>query len=98
MDIINQMRWFHAEVQPGDFVLLRERLEVKVIGLAAKEGYSWQSAFDDVYGWDLQHTRRVIWQDALVQELRRLQTSGALFAGRKQIPTFTRVKDDAFFL
>lgn len=94
-DIISQIRSFHAEVRPGDFVLLRERLEVTALGVVAEDGYSWQSVFDDVYGWDLQHTRRVIWQDQVAAELRQLQAGRALFAGRKQIPTFTRVRDKA---
>jgi len=94
LDIITQMRLFHQEIQAGDIVLLRNGYKVDAIGLAADEGYKWDDTFDDVYGWDLQHTRRVIWQHQLKRELESAQTAGGLFAGRKQIPTFTGVQDE----
>ena len=92
-DIISQMRSFREKVRPRDIVLLREYHKVSAIGVVADDGYSWRQAFDDVYGWDLQHTQRVIWQDHLTGPLQRLQRAGELFAGRKQIPTFTKVSD-----
>jgi len=94
---VGQIRQFAQEVQPGDVVLLRYGYRVMAVGLAAQEGYAWNGTFDDVFGWDLQHTRRVIWQDDLVEEFQRLQPDAAqeLFSGRKQIPTFTAVRDAA---
>jgi len=84
---------FRYRVQPGDIVLLRKGLRVVAFGVVADQEYEWRDAFDDVQGWDLQHTRRVIWQDDLHRELTDRQLAGALFRDRKQIPMFTKVKD-----
>ena len=58
---IGYVRRFHDDVQPGDIVLLRYGHRVKGIG-TVEGGYEYDSTFDDVDGWDLRHTRRVIWQ------------------------------------
>jgi len=79
----------------GDIVLLRKGYAVEAVGLVANEPYMWDPCFDDVYGWNLQHVRRVIWQDQLRPQLAALQVKGGLFGARKQIPTFTRVEDAA---
>lgn len=45
-----------------------------------------------MFGWDLQHTRRVIWQDHLADKIRENQENGGeLFAGGRQISMFSRV-------
>lgn len=93
--IISSIASFHDDLQPGEIVLMREGHFVKAIGVIADAEYSWVECFDDVYGWDLQHTRRVIWQDHLGQDLTAMQTNGAIFGNRKQIPTFTRVNDES---
>jgi hypothetical protein len=90
---ISAIASFSREVQPGDLVLFRRGYRLVALGVAAEEGYQHDPSFDDVYGWDLEHTHRVIWQDHLADEIASLQSGGALFASRKQIPTFTRVKD-----
>ena len=73
---------------------MRTGHKVTAIGLVAEADYAWNEAFDDVYGWDLQHTRRVIWQEHLTEDIGRIQHKGPLFGKRKQIPTFTRVNDE----
>lgn len=87
------VRSFAQSVKVGDIVLLRDTYHVKAIGIVDGEGYSHNDCFDDVYGWDLQHTHRVVWQDHLTEELKDLQKTSALFSSRKQIPMFTRVHD-----
>jgi len=55
------VRRFASEVAAGDVVLLRTGLAtIAAVGLVAGD-YLYVNAFDDVNGWDLQHTRRVRW-------------------------------------
>jgi hypothetical protein len=55
------VRRFASEIAAGDVVLLRTGLStIAAVGLVAGD-YSYANAFDDVNGWDLQHTRRVRW-------------------------------------
>ncbi len=55
------VRRFASEVAVGNVFLLRTGLAtIAAVGIVAGE-YQYQSAFDDVNGWDLQHTRRVRW-------------------------------------
>jgi hypothetical protein len=93
--IVSNIAIFHDSVLPGQIVLMREGHHVRSIGVVADAVYQWNDAFDDVYGWDLQHTRRVLWQDHLDEALRTIQKTGPLFGNRKQIPTFTRVNDES---
>lgn len=86
---------FCKSVQPGDIVLLRKGRRVIEVGVVPEEGYRWNEAFDDVRGWDLQHTRRVVWQDHLRRNLHTIQDERDLFASRKQIPMFTAVRDES---
>lgn len=87
---ITYIRQFATEVQQGDLVLLRSGYTVLSIGVVDSD-YFHTTAFDDVYAWDLEHCRRVIWQrqhdDALLQR----QSGADLFEDRKQVPAFTRV-------
>jgi hypothetical protein len=92
---IDQVRRFAEEVQTGDFVLLRRGHRVKHIGIVHESGYDWKELFDDVFGWDLQHTHRVVWQEHLIDSLAELQKAGPLFGMRKRVPTFTRVRENA---
>jgi len=91
----NPVRRFATEMGTDDdeIVLLRSGKKVVAIGLTAQPGYHYNEGFSDVLGWDLQHTRRVIWQDHLVGDLENLQRERNLFADRKQIPKLTRVAD-----
>lgn len=91
---VTQVRDFSQGVKIGDLVLMRHGYSVKQIGIAHESGYEWKELFDDVLGWDLQHTRRVVWQEHLRDDLVSLQRSKALFSSRKQIPAFTRVRDE----
>jgi hypothetical protein len=93
--IVGNIASFHGNVRPGEIVLMRNGHFVKAIGVVADAEYEWNETFDDIYGWDLQHTRRVIWQEHLTEELERIQIKGPLFGRRKQIPTFTRVSDES---
>ena len=57
----NWVRRFATEVRCGDVMLLRSgRSTVQAVGVVA-EGYDHREQFDDVNGWDLQHTLRVRW-------------------------------------
>jgi hypothetical protein len=93
--IVGSIGSFHDNVQSGEVVLMRNGHAVKAIGVVADADYEWNEAFDDVYGWDLQHTRRVIWQEHLTKTLETIQSRHPLFGHRKQIPTFTRVHDES---
>lgn len=88
------IRRFCEDVQPGDVVLLRKAHRVLAVGVVPEAEYRWDEAFDDVRGWNLQHTQRVIWQDHLGDALDQLQNAAGLFASRKQIPMFTAVGDE----
>ena len=90
---IGQIRSMAKRMKPGDIILLRFGHRVMAVGLAAEEGYEWNDTFDDIFGWDLQHSRRVIWQHQFRKELNRIQSEKELFADRKQIPGVTAVRD-----
>lgn len=90
------VRSFVQDVTPDDLVLLRKGHRVVAIGLVVDEeggchGYQYDDTFGDIFGWDLQHTRRVVWQGQLQDELIAIQRGGELFQSYKQQPTFTRV-------
>lgn len=89
---ITYIRQFATEVRRKDIVLLRAGYRVLALGVVMGE-YFHSTAFDDVYGWDLEHCHRVVWQRQHDDALRQLQTSGPFFRSRKQIPTFTGVHD-----
>lgn len=93
--IVGNIASFHDNVEPGQIVLMREGHRVKAIGVVADARYEWSETFDDIYGWTLQHSRRVIWQEHLAKDIQRIQEKGPLFGHRKQIPTFTRVYDES---
>jgi hypothetical protein len=93
---IGSIERFAQGVKPGDHVLLRRGRTVIAIGMVPDDpagGYRHDERFDDVYGWDLQHSQRVVWQDHLGTALAALQQTGKLFGQRKQVPTFTAVED-----
>jgi hypothetical protein len=56
------LRRFHDKVNPGDVVLMRRGERVVAVGRVFAQDYQHLAAFDDIYGWDLQHTRRVVWE------------------------------------
>ncbi|MBI5708617.1 MAG: hypothetical protein HZC36_16655 [Armatimonadetes bacterium] len=87
---IARVRAFSQEVCEGDIVLARQGHTLVGIGVVAGPGYGWSSSFDDVFGWDLQHYHRVIWQDHLVDAIADLQKDRPLFSYMKQIVKFTR--------
>jgi len=61
------VRRFASEVEFGDVFLLRTGVAtIAAVGIVASE-YQYENAFDDVNGWDLQHTRRVRWARLPVQ-------------------------------
>lgn len=88
------LRSFAEDVSPGDIVLLREGHRVVSVGVAADAGYDWNPAFDDVWGWDLQHSHRVLWFDDVTEALADIQKEQAVFAARKSVPMFSRVADE----
>jgi hypothetical protein len=81
---------FSRLVEPGHLVLLRRGGRAVALGVVADGGYRHDTAYDDVYGWDLEHCRSVIWQDHLQDELAALQTEIPLF-GTPRMPMFTSV-------
>ena len=90
--IATQLRQFCTEAKGGDIVLLRLGSQAKAIGWIRpwkSQEYLWTPTFDDVFGWDLQHTRRVIWQHHLTDELHKMQKSKGLFHYRGS--TFSKV-------
>ncbi len=89
----HEVRRFATEVRQGDIILLRLWHHVKAIGLVPRTPpYVWDQRWEDVFGWDLQHSRRVVWQHQLEPELARIQAKHGLFDHMKQVPTFTRVR------
>jgi hypothetical protein len=92
--IATQLRQFCTEVRGNDIILLRLGAQAKAIGLIRSwKGmygeYCWTSTFDDVFGWDLQHSRRVIWQHHLTDDLQKIQKNKGLFHYRGS--TFSKV-------
>jgi hypothetical protein len=63
----NQIKNFKEGPIPGDLVLLRKGRSVLAVGkIPTKKNeceYVWLDSFSDVLGWDLQHVRRVIWDE-----------------------------------
>jgi hypothetical protein len=62
--IVNLVHSFAHGPQPGDRVLMR--LSRQIVGIGEipdgdQNQYSFEEAFQTVYGWDLRHTRRVKW-------------------------------------
>ncbi len=52
---------FAAKAKSGDVVLLRTGLTtIRAVGVVTDQ-YAYESRFDDVNGWDLQHCRRIRW-------------------------------------
>lgn len=90
---VGMIERFSQRVAAGDVVLLRRGHHVVAIGLVHDDGYRHDPTFDDVHGWDLEHTHRVIWQGQLDQPLADLQKGSGLFSHLTLIPTFTRVHD-----
>lgn len=88
---VGMVRRFCEKVKPGDYVLMRLGREALSIGVVADEGYAHDETFDDVHGWDLQHTRRVIWQGHLDGDLRRIQKNSPLFGHIRMMGTFNAV-------
>lgn len=92
---LSRVRAFAKDVEAGDFVLLRSGRKLISLGVVADGGYCHNSTFDDIYGWDLQHTQRVMWQTQLHNIIEEIQATNPIFRERKQIPTFTTVSDPA---
>lgn len=89
LGIMAGIRSFYRDPMPGDPVLLRLGHEVIALGrIPDTEGYSWNPSFNDVFGWNLQHVRRVQWEPRLLKGFESLR---GIFADRKQQPTFSRV-------
>lgn len=80
----DRINTFVTEIQDSDVILLRRGRQVRAIGLAVA-GYQYYAQLDDIYGWDLQHIRRVRWQPQLEGVLKGLQF------GPTQMRTVTRV-------
>ncbi len=89
---ITYIRQIATEVQSGDLVLLRSGYNVLSIGVVESD-YFHTTLFDDIYGWDLEHCRRVIWQRQHDAALQQIQSSSGLFQHRPRVTTFSRVKD-----
>ena len=89
---ISAFKALDTQVKSGDIVLLRNGSRVMSLGVIADAKLMWLDVFDDVYGWDLQHSMRVIWQRQHEVELAEIQeVGGDLFQGIRMMPTFTAV-------
>jgi hypothetical protein len=89
---IGAIRSFALKPKPGDIMLLRlgqEAVGAGVIPDGEQHGYQWREDFDDVLGWNLQHTRRVRWLPEAALKL--LQPIAPAFGNAKQLPMFTHV-------
>lgn len=88
---IDTIRRFALNPKAGDVFLLRVGHSVEAVGVIpadeADAGYEWREDFIDVLGWDLRHTRRVLWSKEAVAALPYQP-----FESYKQQPKFTRVK------
>jgi hypothetical protein len=87
----SQIHNFASKPQPGDRVIMRFAREVIGVGEIPQEDqyqYTYQQAFRCVYGWDLEHCRRVIWARDY-----QLGTLANVFSKATQKPTFTEVHD-----
>lgn len=87
-----QLQWFVERPAPGDLVLLRKGHRVTAVGRLPdiEQGYVYREEFDDVLGWDLQHTRRVVWSPRAVSVLEDEQP---VFDNYKQQRSFHRVRE-----
>lgn len=79
---------FVHKIQLGDIVLLRTGQDVRGIGRIVG-GYEYCAELNDIYGWDLQHFRRVRWQPQLERALQGLQFGAS--RGR----TLSQVREDS---
>lgn len=88
----NQIASFCNNPKAGDLVLLRYGKRVMAVGVIPNEDpeYSWQKVFDDVLGWDMLHTRRVVWDQKALSILDPIQP---VFGHMPMMPTITRVED-----
>lgn len=90
---LTQVHNFAHSPKPGDFVLMRYNKKVIGIGRIPSEPefqYSYQEQFGCVYGWDLRHTRRVVWSNSNIPQIIE-----DVFSERKQQPSFTMVHDSS---
>jgi predicted Mrr-cat superfamily restriction endonuclease len=87
------IRSFRNDVQLGDIVILRNRQTVVGVGIVGSD-YGHDNRFDDIFGWDLEHFRRVVWQHQLNEELGKIQENHKLFGHMKQQPTFSAVTNN----
>jgi hypothetical protein len=90
---IGAIRSFALAPKPGDIMLLRlgqEAVGAGVIPDGEQQGYQSREEFDDVLGWNLQHTRRVRWLPETA--LKVLRPIAPVFGPIKMLPMFTRVK------
>lgn len=86
----SQVHSFCSGPKPGDRVLMRFGKEVIGVGQIPKgdDQYSFREEFLCVYGWDLSHTRRVVWA-----EEPDLQPLIGVYEKAKQKPSFTQVHE-----
>lgn len=86
---IGFVKAFVEKVQAGDIVLLRDKNQFVAIGYIPKESYFHDETYDDIYTWDLQHARRVVWQQHLQADLKKLKLS---WGSGKQTSMFSKIK------
>lgn len=80
---------FVEQVSPGDYVVARRGKTVSLVGTVVDDCVH-DSRFDDIFGWNVSHRRRVLWHKELKSKLEALQKDEPLYAHMKQIKTFTR--------
>lgn len=89
-DFRNQVRRFAVKPSPGDVVVMRFGDHAKGVGTIPTEDpdYHWSQKFSDVLGWDLQHMRRVLWDEKALTEIEDLNPA---FESTRQDRTFSGV-------
>jgi hypothetical protein len=89
--IYRQIHSFAHSPQPGDRVLMRLAHDVIAVGQIPQgddHQYSHNAMFRCIYGWDLQHCRRVVWAEGI-----ELGSLANVFKDAKQKPSFTQVHE-----
>lgn len=79
---ISQLKRFCDVANDGDFVILRFGNQAKAVGVI-KSSCDHSEIFGDVYGWGLQHCRRVEWIDNSGQEIQKLLKGKPLFGSHR---------------
>lgn len=90
LEFTGQVRRFAQDPAPNDVVVMRFGQDAIGAGVIPEKDYDYQylDQFADVYGWDLQHARRVTWNEQASEMLAALNPA---FPAKGSQPTFTAI-------